>query len=131
MYESDSFFTLSAGGQLGLAMLSVVLSLAVLWALWRGTRALPRAWRVALALVGFWFFVWLSPQVYYQYYRLIIDGLPAQWVVWPPRWPAEAAQLLIFQGPANLSAHGQGVLGWLMICVALVGNIPFRRNAAN
>lgn len=131
MYESDSFFTLSAGGQAGLALLSLLLGLAVLWGVWRGTQAAPRGLRVLAALIAFWLFVWVSPQVYYQYYRLIIDGLPAQWVIWPPRWPGEAVRLLTFTGPANLSAHSQGILGWAMICVACIGNIPFRRDAAN
>ena len=45
----------------------------------------------------------------------------------------EAMRLLTFTGPgANLSAHGQGVLGWAMLGVAFVGNISiFRRDAAN
>ena len=131
MYEGDSFFTLSVGGQIGLAAISLALFVAVLVALWWGTRRRSRPVRIAVALVGFWLFVWLSPQVYYQYYMLIFDGLPVQWVIWPPRGPGEALQLLIFTGPANLSAHGQGVLGWAMLCVAFVGNTRFRRNAAN
>ncbi len=131
MYENDSFFTLTASGQAGLAALSLGLSVLVLWALWRGTGG--RAWplRIAIALVAFWLFVWVSPQVYYQYYRLIFDGLPAQWVIWPPRGPWEALRLLTFTKPSNLSAHGQGILGWVMIVLASLRNMPFRRDAAN
>ena len=91
---------------------------------------LPRLSRLGAAYLGFWLFVWLSPQVYYQYYRLIFDGLPVQWVVGRPEL-GEAMRLLTFTGPANLSAHGQGVLGWAMLCVAFAGNISFRRDAAN
>ena len=77
MYESDSFFTLSVGGQIGLAALSLVLSVLVLWAVRRGTRGLPRLSRLGgcVSVARFWLFVWLSPQVYYQYYRLIFDGI--------------------------------------------------------
>lgn len=130
MYERDSFFTLSVGGQIGLAVLSLGLSVLMLWAVWRGTQAMPRLSRIGSAYLAFWLFVWLSPQVYYQYYRLIFEGLPAQWITgWPEL--GEAARLLTFTGPATLSAHGQGVLGWALLAVAFWGNTPFRRDAAN
>lgn len=126
MYEGDSFFTLSVWGQVGLTVLSLVLAAVMIVGVLWGVRGRPRVIGIPAALVAFWLFVWLSPQVYYQYYRLIFDGLPAQWVVWPPRWPAEAFDLLLFQGPANLSAHGQGVLGWAMIACATLGRRRFR-----
>ncbi|MEM1161662.1 MAG: hypothetical protein AAGJ28_12065 [Pseudomonadota bacterium] len=71
--------------------------------------------RLSGALILFWVFVWASPQIYYQYYILIIPDLPWQWVIWPPASPLDAFELLLFQGPQNLSAHSQGLLGWSLL----------------
>jgi len=70
---------------------------------------------IPCSLALFWLFIWLSPQVYYMYYRMIIPDLPLQWVIWPPENPLTAFKYLFFQGPQNLSAHGQGLLGWWLI----------------
>ncbi|NNK77370.1 MAG: hypothetical protein HKP40_01530 [Litoreibacter sp.] len=76
--------------------------------------------RLLLALGLFYLFVWLSPQVYYTYYRFIIDGLPAQVVVKAPPFPSDVILLLAFRSDASLSFHGQGLLGWAMIFLTLV-----------
>ncbi len=118
MYSEDSFFTLTELGQAGLIGLSALLSCgmaALVWLLVRGQA--PWA-RVASGFALFWLFVWLSPQIYYAYYRLIIDGLPQQWVIGWPQF-GEALRYLAFAGPASLSAHGQGVLGWSLLLLAL------------
>lgn len=118
MYEADSFFTLGVWGQIGLALLSLVFAAVALGL----TRIL--VWRKALVLrpfiwvVAFISFVWLSPQGYYTYYRLIFDGLPAQSVIKDPPRPEALLGLMSFTGPANLSAHSTGVLGWLMLGAA-------------
>jgi hypothetical protein len=67
----------------------------------------------------FWLFLWLSPQVYYLFYQLIFAGLPVQIVItWPPG--AETVlRRLTFTGPATLSAHGQGLLGWALLVLAV------------
>ncbi len=117
VYRQDSFFDLSGWGQVGLACLSLFLFLSMLLA----ARLLLRkraVWvRILGALALFWLFVWLSPQVYYMYYRTIIPDLPLQWVIKPPRFPGNGLGYLFFQGRQNLSAHGQGVLGWCLILV--------------
>ena len=121
MYRQDSFFDLTPWGQVGLALISltlfVVMVLLARRALWR----FPVWFRLTGALVLFWVFVWLSPQVYYMYYRMIIPDLPLQWVIWPPRDPVDAAQMLVFSFRQNLSAHGQGILGWAVILAAGIG----------
>jgi hypothetical protein len=120
MYQSDSFFSLSGGGQAGLAALSLALSVLVLLGTARLMRGRGLGVRLGIAVVVFALFVWLSPQVYYTYYRMIFDDLPAQWVIgWPPLKTAFA--YASFTGPANLSAHGQGALFWLLIALALKG----------
>ncbi|MEM9060376.1 MAG: hypothetical protein AAGD13_07915 [Pseudomonadota bacterium] len=117
MYAQDSFFDLSRSGQFGLVCISAVLF--VLWVLLTRFLLRDRApWlKIGGALILFWVFVWVSPQVYYQYYRLIIPDLPLQWVIWPPAAPQEAISMLFFQGPQNLSAHSQGLLGWSLLLV--------------
>ncbi|MAN98225.1 hypothetical protein [uncultured Roseovarius sp.] len=120
MYARDSFFDLSLAGQCGLVALSLLLSIAFLLV----ARLLLRTGAIWVRLLGafslYWLFVWLSPQVYYEYYRLLIPSLPAQWVIWPPRTPAEALALLALQGPHSLSAHGQALLGWSLLAAPFV-----------
>lgn len=120
MYARDSFFDLSLAGQCGLVALSLLLSIAFLLV----ARLLLRTDAIWVRLLGalslYWLFVWLSPQVYYEYYRLLIPSLPAQWVIWPPRTPAEALALLSLQGPHSLSAHGQALLGWSLLAAPFV-----------
>lgn len=116
-YTGDSFFTLSPSGQAGLMLLSAALAVAMI-ALARRLPG-PRPVRTLTALAAFAAFVWLSPQVYYTYYRAIIPGLPAQWVI-QTLDPGETIRLLTFRDGTSLSAHGRGVLGWAMIAAALI-----------
>ena len=60
----------------------------------------------------------LSPQVFYAYYRLIIPGLPNQWVI---RWP-EADHILrglLFEANGRLAEHVAGALFWGLILQAI------------
>lgn len=112
MYQNDSFFDLSEWERVGLLCISAALTvLMILLARWL-LRGAPVWVKLAGSLILFWIFVSASPQVYYMYYRMIIPDLPLQWVIWPPASVAEAARMLVFSGPQNLSAHGQGLLGW-------------------
>lgn len=119
MYAEDSFFTLSAAGQGGLALMSILLSAGTLLVAVRVMRGWPRFVRVGLALAVFILFVWLSPQLYYQYYRVIFDGLPQQIVVrvWPDL--VDTARILTFTHRPTLSFHGQALLGWALILLSL------------
>lgn len=132
VYASDSFFTLTIAGQIGLAALSLILGGLIIAIYVRLAGRIPHwSMRIVLALLIFWAFAWLSPQIYYGYYLLIIDGLPVQWVVRRPPGPAELLSLMTFQGPGTLSAHGQGGLGWLLLGAAAVVTLRKCRNAAN
>lgn len=119
MYQQDSFFDLSGWGQVGLALISVTLFVAMLLITRRLLRRFPVWGRIIGALVLFWLFVWASPQIYYMYYRMIIPDLPLQWVIWHVREPLKPLEMLIFSYRPNLSAHGQGILGWAMILTAM------------
>ena len=120
MYDQDSFFDLSPWGQVGLLGISTVLFLLTFFATWVLLKKQPIWAQISGALILFWLFVWVSPQVYYQYYRMIIIDLPLQWVIWPPASPREAFNLLFFQGPHNLSDHSQGLLGWSLLAAPLL-----------
>lgn len=123
MYSQDSFFDLSVLGQAGLAAISAVLFALAVGASWALLRNRHRALRPVGAFLLFWVFVWVSPQVYYMYYLVIIPDLPVQWVIWPPPDPAKPLEMLAFQYRANLSAHGQGLLGWGMIAAGFVPDL--------
>ncbi|WP_291738190.1 hypothetical protein [Leisingera sp. F5] len=118
MYDGDSFFTLSRGGQIGLAMLSLTLWGSWFWIVRRLTRFSPLWARLVSAIAAFWLFVWLSPQVYYMYYLMVISGLPMQIVVQTPPDLSDLGHLLLFQSGFSLSAHSQAILGWSLILAA-------------
>jgi len=115
LYQNDSFFGLSAWGQVGLVCISTGLFLFMIFTAWKLLRNRPIWLRILGALFLFWLFVWLSPQVYYMYYRMIIPDLPLQWVIKPPLNLLIVFEYLFFQGPQNMSAHSQGALGWWLI----------------
>ena len=119
MYSDDSFFTLSGPGQIGLILLSFVLFVAVIYAVDRVGHTLPRPVALGLAIVGFWAFEWLSPQIYYFYYLTQFDGLPIQSVIQTPPSPAKLLRIITFQDEQTLSAHGRAVLGWALVVAAL------------
>ncbi|MEL6647645.1 MAG: hypothetical protein AAFQ05_08065 [Pseudomonadota bacterium] len=121
MYDQDSFFDLTPLGQLGLACLSVLLFVAMVYATWRLLRARTGLLKPLGALILFYGFVWVSPQIYFQYFHLLFEFLPDQWVIFPPPDPVDALALLTFSGPHSLSAHGQGVMGWMMIAAPWIG----------
>lgn len=120
MYNQDSFFDLSALGQVGLIAISAALFLLLLIAAWTLLRPRGPMVRIFGALVLFWLFVWMSPQVFYMYYWMIFPDLPLQWVIWPPPEPGKALQMMLFQYRQNLSAHSQGVLGWCLLAAPFV-----------
>ena len=117
MYTQDSFFDLSPLGQVGLACLSLGLAVFTIWSAARVLRNRHIALRIIGALAFLWLFVWLTPQAYYQYYRVLIEDLPQQLVIRTPKTPVYLFQILSFQGPQNLSAHSQGILGWCLLIV--------------
>lgn len=127
MYLQDSFFDLSSWGRIGLVCISSILFLAVLFATRTLLKYKPVLVKLTGSLVFFWLFVWLSPQVYYMYYRILIPSLPLQWVIWPMESPITAFKYLLFQGPQNLSAHSQGLLGWSLIVAPFVRGIKLNQ----
>lgn len=122
MYDGDSFFTLSPWGQVGLAVLSGVLAIATLWLTWRVARGRRLGWRLCVWVLGFVGFVWLSPQIYYLYYRTLIDGLPMQVVVAALPEPERLLDVVLLR-KHTLSIHGQAVLCLLMLLAALLGGL--------
>ncbi|WP_415921462.1 hypothetical protein [Tateyamaria sp. SN6-1] len=124
MYDGDSFFTLGVAGQIGLAIVSLGMAAATLGITRLMTFHRPWILRPFIWAVLFISFIWLSPQGYYTFYRLIFDDLPAQSVIKAPPRPEELVAFMTFTGDATLSAHSVGVLGWLMLVVA---HLPRRK----
>ncbi|MEM7521932.1 MAG: hypothetical protein AAF307_12960, partial [Pseudomonadota bacterium] len=106
MYSQDSFFDLTPLGQMGLAALSVVLFAITVCAAWALLRNRSIWMRVPGALLIFYIFVWISPQIHYQYFHLLFEFLPNQWVIFPPPSPVSLVEYLTFSGPQSLSGHG-------------------------
>ncbi|MEM9329710.1 MAG: hypothetical protein AAGA53_00185 [Pseudomonadota bacterium] len=118
MYSNDTFFNLTMPGQIGLALLSVILCAFTVWLFLKISTRFALWVKLLLSIVVLWFFVWLSPQIYYTYYWMIFDNLPVQIVIrWPPNL-AEVFELMTFTGSNNLSAHSKGALFWIMVITA-------------
>ena len=122
MYADDSFFTLSLIERLGLVSLAGIMAVICLFVVWRFSRDRPWYLRLLWAAAAFWWFEFLSPQVFYLYYVLIFENLPLRLVWgWPPGpAPMDLIDLLLFQLRDNLSFHGRALLGWLLIVLALL-----------
>lgn len=115
MYEGDSFHTLSVGGQVGLIILTTLLSVLTILLSQRLSKNQPWAIKLLIAIAAFWLFTWLSPQVYYAYYWFLFEGLPIQIVVKSPQSPKRVVAFALFQEAQTLSAHGKGILFWLLV----------------
>lgn len=119
MCREDSFFALTMGHQVGLAVLSLTLAIGLLWCCWQIGRRSRWLTRALISLGAFVVFSWVSPQVYYTYYLMIFDDLPVEWVItWPPDMAKTVAEFT-FTGRSSLAAHGRGVLGWLCVLIPL------------
>ncbi|MEM0988776.1 MAG: hypothetical protein AAGK00_07830 [Pseudomonadota bacterium] len=119
MCQDDTFFQLSLLAQAGVLVLAVAMAVAVSWAAWRLGRRANWPTRLLVALGAFLIFEWLSPQVFYLWYRVHIPDLPLQWVIGPWPRPGAAVEVLLFQTPGSLSAHGRAGLGWALILALL------------
>lgn len=132
-YNGDSFHALDVPAGLGLALVSLVMAIAVFTLALAKTLALHRAatrWNLSAAaarasadlgasLLLFYGFVWFSPQLYYLYYLAVLDGLPWQWVVKSVLDPHDAWNLLRIGPGGSLSEHLQGLLGRMLMLLAL------------
>lgn len=119
MYQNDSFFTLSTGGQAGLLILSFAIAAVLIGIVWRIAHNKHWILRVIFGLIAIYIFEWFSPQIYYIYYVLLLD-VPWQVVIGSPPTPQSLLKLLTFSDNANLSFHSRGVFGWLLIAISLL-----------
>ena len=128
MYGKDGFFALTPHRQVGLALLSVVLCVLMVGLTRTFTRGWPWVVRLMLTLVLLWVFIWLSPQVYYSLQSLLSDDVPARWVIGMPPPLGKTLRVITFTGPADLTHHGQGALGLLMLFSGLSRDRPQKEN---
>ncbi len=119
MYADDSFFTLSVPGQIGLVLLSALLTSAFVFGFWTLTRRRNVLFRLAAAVMTLWLFVWLSPQVYYTYYLVLFDSLEFKNVIKSPPTASDMISLMTFSDRANFSNHGKGILGWGLVIASV------------
>lgn len=131
-YDDDSLFTLEPFEIAGVLTISTVLILAFFWL--STVLLVPVFSRLdgsvagrlvlvppALALVWFLFALAhaVSPQIYYTYYRAILDGLPAQWVI--KGWIDIETVMTAAQLPTDgsLSMHLTGLVIWTIPVLVL------------
>ena len=126
-YADDSLFTLApvqVGGTVALAVALWAATLLAVWHLRPPNRGVLLAVSLALAGVAFWLFVWLSPQLFYEWYRIALGDLPRQWVVGAPPSAERLLALMTFTAEGDLSTHGKGVTGWSLLALALARKGP-------
>lgn len=126
-YPQDSLFTLAPLQQTVVVGMALGLSLAAA-ALAERVAAMLRpppaaAWPRRTAHLGAAVsLVWtlyvaafvVSPQVFYAYYQLIFPGLPAQWVIDPPRQLDRLVDAVALTPGDSIADHGAGVLFWVL-----------------
>ena len=127
MYANDSFFDLTPLGQIGLAALSFTLFGLTLGLAWFAMRRRGLPVRILLAVVFFVGFLWLAPQIYYTYYIALIEDLPWQIVIKYPPGPATLFDLLRFGARPSMADHSRGLLGWVLLIMAVLPYIRGRR----
>jgi len=132
-YTGDSFYTLGLIESIGLIAITTLLSITVLFFTLKKSYLFYQAAKqrkikleiilladIALNLLIFSLFIWLSPQIYYAYYYAILDGLPIQIVI--KNFPdfITLSNILTLSEKTSLSLHGQGILGRTLIIQSLV-----------
>jgi len=131
-YKGDDAFTLGISQRIGLGLISFVMIALLFVVFARISQKLaavlsstaPRlGCDIALRVLGFAALITCAPQIYYAYYRLIIPGLPAQWVI---RWPDMStwATLLTFAPDGRLAEHLISATLWGLIVAAIWWNGP-------
>ena len=129
MYSEDSLFTLTPPQILGVLGIAIGLGALFLWLVVRMARG-PWPLRLLVGLLAALAFDWLSPQVFYEYYRLILPDLPQQIVVGPVD-VMEFSRVITFRDTPSLSTHGRGVFYAILVIVSVFATRRPRRNAAN
>ncbi len=121
-FSEDSFFTLGLLERFGLLALSLFLSVMCVVVV----RRLPLSlWLRLIAVpIILYLFIWLSPQIYYQYYIVIFDGLPWQIVVQNPPAISDFLSIIFFVQVETLAKLSQAVLFWAMILAAIARRKP-------
>lgn len=135
-YPGDSFWTLGWIGRLGVALIStiaLIVFFAILTAKTRLILKLKRqatgtAWAlidVALGLLLFAVAFSALPQVFYTFYRLIIPGLPQQWII---KGLIDVDRLKVvaqLNETGALADHAAGIALWAMIPFTLWLHLRF------
>lgn len=127
MYDQDTFFQLTLLARTGLVLLSLIMAFALIMLILLVCKKLPRLnvlfgvfSHVSIAILFLWLFLWLSPQIYYFYYQVIIGDLPWQNVISTPPSLGDLAHMLSFQSPNSLSHLAKAALGWVLMFVAAI-----------
>ncbi|MEL6642198.1 MAG: hypothetical protein AAFP98_12975 [Pseudomonadota bacterium] len=125
-YPGDSFWTLGWGGRVGVLAISTIgITLIFLFLAWK-TRIILRmtrqatgmAWMIIDVVLGLMFFAVVfsaSPQVFYSFYRLIIPGLPQQWVIDGPINIERLGQIVTLAIDGHLADHLAGLAFWAIV----------------
>lgn len=125
-YPTDSFWTLGVGGRLGVIALSAVgISATFLCLAWKTSLILrfrrgptATAWALIDIAIGLFIFAVVfsvSPQAFYSFYRLIIPGLPQQWVIDGLLDQDRLKMIAIVTSGGSLADHLAGVALWATV----------------
>lgn len=130
-YGEDSFWTLALYDRFVVAGLAAFLMILGGWAAFQIARAMAvkgDGLRLKVAMLtgnvsitlacyfGLWF---VSPQLFYSYYRLIFEGLPQQWVIGSSAQLDRFVGALLFDGNISLADSAAGLYFWLLLSLTV------------
>lgn len=130
-YGEDSFWTLALRDRFAVAGLAAALMLLGGWVAFRvactmATRCDGLRLRVAMltgnisitlaCYFGLWF---VSPQIFYSYYRLIFENLPQQWVIGSSAQLDRFVVALLFEGNISLADSAAGLYFWMLLSLTV------------
>ena len=73
-----------------------------------------------------WSGVALAPQVFYQFYRLVFNGLPSQWVI-KPLPLSDFCRLWITSKATHLSELATSLVLWIALMSVFLAWVTFAR----
>ena len=83
---------------------------------------------VAVALLLCALALAVVPQMFYQYFRLIIPGLPLQWVPFGDLSLSTLQKYVLLSADCTTSEHATGVCVWISVCAAALVAFEFSKS---
>lgn len=140
LIRSDTLLTLSAGDSVMLILLTTLMSGFLIvcitlksYALQGYSRASGVFDKVLVAMLDLlstvtvlWSVVALAPQAFYQFYRIVFNGLPSQWVIKPVSF-SDFCRLWFASNADSLAELATSLVLWIALMSGFLAWVTFAR----